>query len=111
MSIEGTVQVVRTQVTSGSLLRRALRLDAVVTGASAVAYAGGAALLSDWFGVPALFLVAIGAFLAAYAVGVARLATRAAMPVPAVLAVIRLNAVWAVESLLLLAFDGFSPTF
>jgi hypothetical protein len=74
MSIEGTVQVGRTQVTSGSLLRRALRLDAVVTGASAVAYAGGAALLSDWFGVPALFLVAIGAFLAAYAVGVARLA-------------------------------------
>jgi hypothetical protein len=110
MSIEGSLNIRRARTSDGKLLRGALKLDAVVTGANAVAYAGGAALLSGWLGVPAAFLVAVGVFLAAYAGGVWHLATRAAMPVPAVWAVIGLNAVWAVDSLALLALDGFSPT-
>jgi hypothetical protein len=110
MSIEGTVQVGGVRRVEGKLLRGALKLDAVVTGANAVAYAGGAALLADWLSVPAAFLVAIGVFLAAYAGAVWHLATRPAMPVPGVWAVIGLNAVWAIDSLLLLALDGFSPS-
>ena len=110
MSIEGSLQIGRTRTAEGKLLRGALKLDAVVTGANAVAYAGGAALLSGWLGVPVAFLVAVGVFLAAYAGGVWHLATRRAMPVPAVWAVIGLNVVWAIDSLALLALDGFSPT-
>ena len=110
MSIEGTLQVGGVKRVEGKLLRGALKLDAVVTGAIAVAVAGGAALLSGGLGVPVAFLVAVGVFLAAYAGAVWHLATRPAMPVPGVWAVIGLNAVWAVDSLLLLAFDGFSPT-
>ena len=109
MSIEGSLQV-GTRAAEGTLLRGALKLDAVVTGANAVAYVGGAALLSDWLGVPAVFLVAVGVFLAAFAGAVWRLATRPAMPVPAVWAVIGLNVAWAVDSLALVALDGFSPT-
>ena len=46
------------------MLRTALRLDALVTGANAVAYLALAGPLSDLFGVPASALRAIGAFLA-----------------------------------------------
>ena len=110
MDVQGAMRVRRMPAATGKLLRNALKLDALVTGANAVAYVAGAALLSDWLGVPAEALVAIGAFLAVYAAGVARLATRPAMPVPAVWAVIGLNLAWAADSFLLLALDGFSPT-
>ena len=110
MDVQGAMRARRAPAVDGRLLRGALKLDAVVTAANAVAYAAGAAVLSDWLGVPAGALVAIGAFLAVYAAGVWRLATRPAMPVPAVWAVIGLNLAWAVDSFLLLALDGFSPT-
>ena len=110
MNTQGAMRVERMPAAGGKLVRGALKLDAIVTGANAVAYAAGAAVLSDWLGVPAAALVAIGLFLVVYAAGVARLATRAAMPVPAVWAVIGLNLAWAADSFLLLALDGFSPT-
>ena len=93
-----------------NMLRFALKADAGVTGANAVAYLAGAPLLSGWLGIPTGVLLAVGAFLAVYAALVYRLATRAVMPRAAVTAVVAANALWAIDSLLLLALDWFSPT-
>jgi hypothetical protein len=92
------------------LLRLALKLDALVTGANALAYLAAFALLDSWLGVPAGFLVAIGAFLAVFAGLVYALATRPSMPRAAVVAVIEANLLWAAGSVLALALDWFSPT-
>lgn len=85
-----------------AMLRRFLALDAVVTGANAVAYLAVSGPLGDLFGVDANLLLVLGAFLAAYAAGVALLAAR---PHPATLPVrlvVEANLAWAVLSLLAL---------
>jgi hypothetical protein len=92
------------------LLRFALKADAVVTGANAAVYVAAAPLLDSWLGIPAGVLLAVGAFLAVFAGLVFRLATRQAMPRAAVAAVIAANVVWAVDSLIALGLDWFSPT-
>jgi hypothetical protein len=95
---------------TGGLLRFALTLDGVATGANGVLYLAGAPLLDGWLGLPAEMLMAVGAFLIAYAALVLRLATRPAMPRTAVVAVIAANTLWAIDSLLALALDWFTPT-
>ena len=110
MSIEGSVEIGRPRVVPGKLLRGALALDAVVTGANAVAYIVAAPLLADWLGLPVGVLVAVGAFLALYAGGVWHVANRSSVAASVVWGVIALNVVWALDSFLLLAVDGFSPT-
>jgi hypothetical protein len=95
---------------TGGLLRFALTLDGVATGANGVLYVAGAPLLDDWLGLPAEMLMAVGAFLIAYAALVLRLATRPAMPRVAVVAVIAANVLWVVDSLIALALDWFTPT-
>ena len=95
---------------SDGLLRFALKADAAVTAANGVAYLAFGALLDGWLGVPFAFVAGVGAFLLVFAAFVARLATRAVMPRAAVVAVIAVNAVWVVDSVLLLLVDGFSPT-
>jgi len=95
---------------TGGLLRFALTLDGVATGANGVIYLAGASLLDGWLGLPAEMLMAVGAFLIAYAALVLRLATRPAMPRVAVVAVIAANVLWAVDSLIALALDWFTPT-
>jgi hypothetical protein len=95
---------------TGGLLRFALTLDGIATGANGVLYLVGAPLLDGWLGLPTGVLMAVGAFLIVYAALVLRLATRPAMPRPAVVAVIAANAVWVVDSLLALALDWFTPT-
>ena len=92
----------------GGLLRFALTLDGVVTGAMGIAFLGGAALLDGPLGLPAGLLAAVGAFLAVYGALVLRLATR---PVrAAVITVIAANALWAADTLLALALDWHEPT-
>jgi hypothetical protein len=92
----------------GGLLRFALTLDGLVTGAMGVAFLAGAPLLDGWLGLPTALLAAVGAFLAVYAALVLRLSTR---PVRgAVIAVIAANAVWAVDTLVALALDWHEPT-
>jgi hypothetical protein len=92
----------------GGLLRFALTLDGIVTGAMGVAFLAGAPLLDGWLGLPTSLIAAVGAFLAVYGVLVLRLATR---PVRgAVIAVIAANAVWAVDTLVALAVDWHEPT-
>ena len=95
---------------TGGLLRFALTLDGVATGANGVIYLAGAPLLDGWLGLPTEMLMAVGAFLIVYAALVLRLATRPAMPRVAVVAVIAANALWAIDSLIALALDWFTPT-
>jgi len=95
---------------TGGLLRFALTLDGVATGANGVLYLAGAPLLDGWLGLPTEMLMAVGAFLIVYAALVLRLATRPAMPRVAVVAVIAANVLWAVDSLIALALDWFTPT-
>jgi hypothetical protein len=102
--------ITSTTTVESPLLRFALKADAVVTGANAAVYMAAAPLLDSWLGVPTGVLLAIGAFLAVYAGLVYRLATRAAMPRGAVAAVIATNVVWAVDSLIALGLDWFTPT-
>ena len=95
---------------SRGLLRFALTLDGVATGANGVLYLAGAPLLDGWLGLPTELLMAVGAALIVYGALVLRLATRPVMPRAAVVAVIAANALWVVDSLLALALDWFTPT-
>jgi len=92
------------------LLRFALAADAAITAANGVAYLAGFALLDGWLGVPGGFIAGVGAFLLLFAAYVGRLATRPQIPRAAATAVIAVNVVWAVDSVLLLIADGFGPT-
>ncbi|MFB4315071.1 hypothetical protein [Actinomadura sp. 21ATH] len=79
------------------LLRVALRLDAVVTGANGLAYLALAGPLHDLLGLEAAPARALGAFLVVYAAAVWAVSMR---PRPlAVTAVVEANVVWTVLSL------------
>jgi hypothetical protein len=92
------------------LLRFALQADAAITALNAVAYLAAFWLLDGWLGVPAALLVGAGAFLLAFAAFVARVASRPAISRGAAAGVIAVNAIWAVDSAIVLAVDAFSPT-
>ncbi|MFH9814911.1 hypothetical protein [Streptomyces sp. NPDC017230] len=85
------------------MLRRFLALDAVVTGANALAYLAFAGPLGRFLGAGSGLLIGLGAFLAVYAAGVALLASRRRPPVLAVRAVVEVNLAWAAVSLAALA--------
>jgi hypothetical protein len=91
------------------MLRTVLRLDAVVTGANAVAYLVLAGPLGDLFGVPASALRAIGAFLAVFAIGVWAVAARAELSRRAAATVAVANLAWAAGSVVALVADVWSP--
>jgi hypothetical protein len=91
------------------MLRTVLRLDAIVTGANAVAYLVLAGPLSDLFGMPASALRAIGAFLAVFAIGVWAVAARAEISRPAAATVAVANLAWAAGSVVALIADAWSP--
>ena len=92
------------------LLRMALRLDAVVTGANGAAYLLAAPLLDDALGVPSGALRTLGAFLLAYAGAVALVAARPAVSGIATEAVVAANALWAAGSVVLVVAGGFALT-
>jgi hypothetical protein len=97
-------------VRSDGLLRFALKIDAAMTAANGLAYLAGFALLDGWLGVPAALLAGVGAFLLAFAVFVGRVATRREISRVAAGGIIAVNALWAVDSVILLLVDGFTPT-
>lgn len=106
--MDTTETLVTPREAGGGLLKFALTLDGVVTGANGIALLAGAALLDEWLGLPASLLVAVGAFLTVYGGLVLELAGR---PVKAaVVAVIAANVVWAADTLLALALDWHDPT-
>jgi hypothetical protein len=96
-------------ITSGrSLLRGALVLDALVTGANGAVYLVAAGPLEDLLGVSAAWLRGAGAILLAFA-AVVWAASRgpAARAVPAIVAV---NALWALASVALAIAGWQDPT-
>ncbi|GGY42479.1 hypothetical protein [Streptomyces djakartensis] len=86
-----------------STLRRFLALDAVVTGANALAYLALSGPLGRFLGVDSGLLLALGAFLTVYAAGVGLLASRPEPPALGVRAVVEANLAWTVASLVALA--------
>ena len=91
-------------------LRTALLLDAVVTGANGAAYLAAATWLDGLLGISSAPLRAIGAFLVAFGVAVAVVGARPHVAPRAVVAVIVLNALWVVESVVAAATGWQSPT-
>ncbi|MFI5569060.1 hypothetical protein ACIA6T_17265 [Streptomyces sp. NPDC051740] len=85
------------------MLRRFLALDAVVTGANAVAYLALSGPLGRFLGAGSGLLLGLGAFLAVYAAGVGLLAARPHPPAPGVRIVVEANLAWTAVSLAALA--------
>ncbi|WP_128981498.1 hypothetical protein [Streptomyces roseicoloratus] len=83
-----------------SVLRRLLALDAVVTGANGLAYAVAPGPLGELLGIERGLLFELGLLLAVYAAGVGLLASRPVPSVPGVKAVIDINLLWTVGSVL-----------
>ena len=92
------------------LLRLALRLDAVVTGANGAAYLAAAPLLTGLLGVPSGVLRGLGAFLLAYAAGVWLVAARPAISAGATEVVVGANLLWAAGSVAAVTTDRFDLT-
>jgi hypothetical protein len=86
-------------------LRRALQLDAIVTGAMALLLIFADSTLAPLLNLPEALLRDTGLFLIAYTAIVGWLATRPSMPRLLVLAVIVGNAAWALCSIALM-FSG-----
>ncbi|ALV53111.1 hypothetical protein ACWDMR_02455 [Streptomyces althioticus] len=94
---------------TGAPLRRLLALDAVVTGANALAYLALSGPLGRFLGIGSGLLLGLGAFLAVYAAGVGLLAARPHPPTAGVRGVVEANLAWTAASLLALAL-WLSPT-
>jgi hypothetical protein len=101
----------RLAIPSGApLLRLALKLDAVVTGANGAAYLVAAGALDSVLGVPSSMLRGVGAFLIAFAAVVWVVGTRRTIRPAAAGTIIAANAAWAVASVAVIGFDWFSPS-
>jgi hypothetical protein len=87
-----------TPTSARPLLRLALKLDAIVTGANGAAYLIAAGPLGDLLGLSPALLRGTGAFLLAFAAVVWLTATRPSIPRAAVYAIIAANAIWALDS-------------
>jgi hypothetical protein len=93
-----------------NFLRRALLLDAAISGATGALLALGAGFLDSLLGLPAILLREAGIVLLPFAAAVLWLATRASPPRGAVWAVVAINGAWAAASLLLLVSPWVAPT-
>lgn len=93
-----------------SLLRKALLVDALLSGITGLALALGAAPLSTPFGLAAGLLRWSGLILIPYAAFVWRLGTRDRIQRPLIFAVVACNGLWALDSVLLLVMGWIEPT-
>ena len=91
------------------LLRRALQLDAVASGAMAALLTMGASTLAPLLSMPESFLRSTGLFLVVWTALVGYLGTRDTLSKAIVWAVIIGNAVWTIDSLALLATSWIAP--
>ncbi len=92
-----------------TLLIRSIRLDALMSGASGLLLAAGAAVLDGVLGAPTALLVALGIFLLGYA-GMLLLLARMGAPAMGVKAVIAGNALWGVASVVAVLADWLTLT-
>jgi hypothetical protein len=98
------------QIIPGPMLRYALLGDAVASGTTGVLLLGGANFLTQFLGMPVMFMRAIGAFLVVYALFVALVGTRSAPAKGAVWAIIGANTLWVIKSVLVLLGGWLEPT-
>lgn len=96
-------------ITPSLLLRRAIQVDAVVSGAMALLLTVAAGPLAPLLQLPRALLLESGLFLIAYAALIGWLATRAAMPRWLVLMIVIGNAAWTLGSIALLLSSVVSP--
>ena len=94
-----------TTIQSATFLRRVLLLDAVSSGAMAVLLLTCSGVLAGLLNLPAGLLNEAGLVLVPFALAVGFLGTRDRMPRIAIWGVIGLNAIWAIDSVVLL-FTG-----
>jgi hypothetical protein len=90
-------------------LRRALLADALISGATGLLMLIGANVLASLLGLPEALLRYAGLVLLPYAALVAYVATREQLRRWAVWAVIVANAIWAVDSIILLLSGWLTP--
>ena len=96
-------------LTLSSFLRRALIVDAVVTGATALLLVFAAGMLAPWLEVPESLLRSAGIVLIPFVVYVAVVARREVVPRASVLVIIGLNFAWVAASLWLLLGGPIEP--
>lgn len=92
-----------------AFLRRVLLLDAATSGLMAVGLLAGAGTLAPILGLPKSLLVGTAAVLVPFAALVLWIGTREALPRAGAWIVIGLNALWVVDSVLLLFTDWVTP--
>jgi hypothetical protein len=92
------------------LLRRALVADALTSGACGLVLAAAAQPLSGLLGLPTGLLRGAGLALLPFAALVAWLGIRTALPRAAVWALVAVNALWVVESVVLVLSGWVQPT-
>lgn len=114
MSISVTSAEQRTKTASrfapSPLLRGLLLADAATSAGAGLLMLVGADMLSAPLGIPAALLHYAGLALLPFAAVVAWLATRSLLARGAVWAVVAVNAIWVVDSVLLLLSGWIAPT-
>lgn len=90
-------------------LRRALQADAIFSGAAALMLVFGAGLLASLLNLPETFLRSTGLVLVVFVLGVGYLASRDMMSKAAVWTVIAVNAIWTIDSFILLISGWLAP--
>lgn len=90
-------------------LRRALQADAIFSGASALMLVFAAGFFSALLNLPETFLRNTGLVLVVFVLGVGYLASRDVMSKAAVWTVIAVNAIWTIDSFILLVSGWVSP--
>lgn len=85
------------------LLRRAIQADAFLCAAAGLVFAAAAAPLGALLGIPSLHLLVLGFILMPYAAFLGYAATRERISRRAAWSIIAVNALWALDSLILLA--------
>ncbi|WP_332662247.1 hypothetical protein [Aeromicrobium sp.] len=100
-----------TTATTGLVsLKTALLIDAAITGANALAYLAGAAVLDSLLGPSPAHFLALGAFLAVSAVILAVTGTRRPVPRAWATFAAEVNIVWAIASVAVVAFGWLDLT-
>ena len=98
------------QSSDAAFLRRALLADAALSAATGLLLAFGANHLTSLLGLPVGLMRYAGMSLLPFAAIVLYVGLRARPPRPAVLAIIAYNALWAADSMVLLASGLVHPT-
>ena len=91
----------------GGLLRLALKLDALASGALGALSLAAGTVLDDLLGLPFALLMAVGLFLPAYAAFVWVVGTRRRVNRTAAWAVVAVNLVWVIDSVALVVAGWF----